>query len=309
VNGMYQYSLCFYKATYNRAIDASIKRTSAQARAVGVGLGQVESAGSGRGVGEVALLREQLDSLVTAVTEDMLDTVGRGLFEAHQTLFSTLVCLAVARAAGFHSCACTSPTRFLITALSDYVLAAGDVHEREWILFLRGGSARSSGGSLSTPPDMPPAIPANPNPNANPIRSPAFLSPSKWAQCLALEELLPESFSRLQACMSVDAAKWSVWACAPAPHTLSPPAPFEKLGGTFQLVMLIKVVREEAAGAALSAYVSQYMSRSMGTTFRPFPLTPLALGEVLSLLALQVQKCKYGHLRRGAARWWPRRPT
>ena len=61
------------------------------------------------------------------------------------------------------------------------------------------------------------------------------------------------------------------------------------------MVMLIKVVREEAAGAALSAFVSQYMSRSMGTTFRQegFPLTQLALGEVLSLLALQVQKYKY----------------
>jgi hypothetical protein len=276
---MYQYSLCFYKATYNHAIDASIKRTSAQISAVGVGLGQVESAGGGRGVGEVALLREQIDLLVTAVTEDMLDTVSQGLFEAHQTLFSTLVCLAVAR-------------------------AAGDVHERELNLFLRGGS---SGGSLSTPPAMPAsAMPAHPNPNPNPIPSPAFLSPSKWAQCLALEALLPESFSHLQASMSVDAAKWSVWACAPAPHTLSPPAPFEKLGGTFQLVMLIKVVREEAAGAALSAFVSQYMSRSMGTTFRQFPLTQLALAEVLSLLALLVQKYKYGHLRRGAARSWPR---
>ena len=261
MNRMYQYSLCFYKAAYNHAIDASIKRKSAQTSAVGVGVGQAESAGGGRGV---ALLREQVDSLVTAVTEDMLDTVGLGLFEAHRTLFSTLACLAIAR-------------------------AAGDVHEREWNFFVRGGS---SGGSLSTPVAMPLTIPAT---NPNPIPSPAFLSPSKWAQCQALQEVFPESFSRLQASMSVDAAKWSVWACAPAPHTLSPPAPFEKLGGTFQLVMLIKVVREEAAGAALSAFVSQYMSRSMGTTFRQegFPLTQLALGEVLSLLALQVQKYKY----------------
>lgn len=129
--------------------------------------------------------------------------------------------------------------------------AAGDVEESEWNFFLRGGRVQSP--NIREPPPIP------------------GLGAKQWAQCMALEQLFPDYFRGLQESLGSDAATWTKWVAAPAPHALSPPEEFAKLEGSFPALMLLKVMRDEKAAVALSAYVAGRMGRA----FAEFPVVQL----------------------------------
>ena len=115
VNTMYQYSLSFFKSTYNYSIESCNNDTSTLELTPD---SNAPLPGS-RSRPATAVLSARLEALLAAVTENTFHTVCRGLFEEHKPLFSILVCLAIER-------------------------AAGTVPEAEWAFFLRGGRVPSA---------------------------------------------------------------------------------------------------------------------------------------------------------------------
>ena len=142
---MYQYSLAYVKKLFNKAIEKSEKSSNNE---------------------------ERLVILIDNITKELYTNVSRGLFEAHETIFSFLNI--------------TSINRNRLT-----------INEKVWNVVLRGGS-------MSEPDSMKPQM-------RNPDEKKKYLSNNVWDLVYYVDRSI-EEFEGIMDSMAKEFEKWTDWA-------------------------------------------------------------------------------------------------
>ena len=188
VDPMYQYSLQYYKDLVTQRLQKTEKKTD---------------------------LSERLELLVNDITSSLYTNVCRGLFEKDKLLYSFMIAVKIA-------------------------IAAGDVSDAEWKMFLVGAVADAS-------------VLANwPQPER--VKK-AGISEKLWAQAVMLENDLATHFQGLKKHITDFPDEWSALFISDSVHIDALPGEWEEKVSDFHRLLLVRVFREEKVVFAMREYV------------------------------------------------------
>jgi dynein heavy chain len=188
VDPMYQYSLQYYKDLFTLRLQKTEKKE---------------------------VLQERLDLLVDDITTSIYTNVCRGLFEKDKLLYSFLIAVNIA-------------------------LAAGTISDKEWSMFMVGAVADST------------VLENHPMPETLTIMS---VQERCWLNAVMLENDFPNAFSGLMQDIKSKAAAWAEIFNADAPYSCSLPGKWETSLNEFQRLLLLRYTREEKIVFAIRRYV------------------------------------------------------
>ncbi len=174
------------------------------------------------------VLQERLDLLIEDITRSIYLNVCRGLFEKDKLLFAFMVAAKIA-------------------------LAAGDVSESTWQLFMVG--------------PVPDADVLAKRPYDEAIRSKGEVTDKNWNNAVMLEDALPEIFAGLVDNIDADPAAWAEVFTTENPHSEKLPGGWEDKLDPFHRLIIVRVLREEKIVEA----VRRYVASTIGHTFTESP--------------------------------------
>lgn len=177
------------------------------------------------------ILQERLDLLVADITRSIYVNVCRGLFEKDKLLFSFMMAAKIS-------------------------LAAGEVSDEEWQLFMVGVSVDMSHLEKNPAPEQFAAL---------------GISDRSWLSVLALEQELPKVFPGLSTAMAEKGSDWPHFFTSDNPHMDYLPGDWENSLSFFQRLLLIRVLREDKVLFGVRRYVSSAIG-SFFTESPPFDL-------------------------------------
>ena len=223
IDPMYQYSLQFFIEMYRECVRSAERADD---------------------------VRQRLKNVMAYMTLFVFRTICRGLFAAHQSIFSFLICTSIKR------------------------LTSDDpeISAEEWDFLLRGprgaagageggkGDGKGGKGGKGKVPVGPP----NPDPS--------WITPAVWQGVLALQASC-ERFDGLADSVARSPGEWRAFAESPAPLTDAIPMDWGlDIVDSFMRLLCVRVFREEALASCFAAYVDLELGRDF-IEIPPFQLS------------------------------------